>query len=330
VTDKSRSSSPLRAEMKIAIIDDYQSLALAVADWSAVQARAAVTVFTGAWRDEDEIAEKLAPFDVIVLLRERTAFPARLIARLPNLKLMAMTGTRTSTLDIDACKARGVMVVNTESNPPVATAELAFALILACARTLPRGHANVVAGKWQEGLPLGIPLDGKRLGIVGLGRLGAKVARYGNAFNMDVVAWSTNLSDEKATAAGARRVDKHELFATSDVVSIHYNLSDRSRGIVGADELRAMKPGAIFVNTARAALVDEAALMEVLRQGRIVAGLDVFDVEPLPAGHPLTTLRNVVLTPHLGFVVEDSIRTFYRQSVENILAYLDGKPIRVV
>ncbi len=313
---------------KIAIIDDYQELALASADWSRVSARADISVFTRPWRDEDEIAEKLAPFDIVVLLRERTPFPARLIERLPSLKVVAMTGNRTSTLDIAACKARGILVTHTESNPPIAPAELAFALILACARSLPRGHANVVAGRWQDGIPMGITLDGKRLGIVGLGKLGSKVARYGKAFNMDVVAWSTNLTDDVASAHGVRRVDKRTLFETSDVISVHLGLSDRSRGIIGSPELEAMKPGAIFVNTSRGPLVDEAALISALRSGRITAGLDVFDVEPLPAGHPFTTLRNVVLTPHLGFVDADSMKRFYTQSVENILAYLDGAPIR--
>jgi phosphoglycerate dehydrogenase-like enzyme len=315
---------------KIAILDDYQELALALADWSRVAARADITVFTRPWRDDDEIAAKLAPFHIVVLLRERTAFPARLIARLPNLKAVAMTGNRTSTLDLAACKARGILVTHTESNPPIAPAELAFALILACARSLPQGHANVVAGRWQDGIPMGIPLDGKRLGIVGLGKLGSKVARYGKAFNMDVVAWSTNLTDEKAAEHGATRVDKRTLFETSDAISVHYGLSDRSRGLIGAPELDAMKPGSIFVNTSRGPLVDEAALVAALRSGRIIAGLDVFDIEPLPAGHPFTTLRNVVLTPHLGYVVADTMKRFYTQSVENILAYLDGTPIRVV
>ena len=315
---------------QIAVIDDYQELARGLADWSAVDARADVTVFTRPWRDEEEIANKLAPFEVVVLLRERTAFPARLIERLPNLRMVAMTGNRTSTLDLAACKARGIVVVHTDSNPPVAPAELAFALILACARSLPLGHANVVAGRWQQGIPMGMPLDGKRLGVVGLGKLGARLAGYARAFNMDVVAWSANLTDEKAAAHGVRRVGKLELFETSDVISIHYGLSDRSRGIVGAAELQAMKAGAILVNTSRGPLVDEAALIDVLRSGRISAGLDVYDIEPLPAGHPFTTMRNVVLTPHLGYVVEETIRRFYAQSVENILAYLDGAPIRVV
>jgi phosphoglycerate dehydrogenase-like enzyme len=320
-----------RAERpKIAIIDDYQELALALADWSRVEARADITVFTRPWRDENEIAQMLAPFDIVVLLRERTAFPARLVARLPNLKMIAMTGSRTSTLDLAACNERGVLATFTESGPPVAPAELAFALILACARSLLQGHANVVAGKWQDGIPMGIPLAGKRLGIVGLGKLGSKVARYGKAFGMDVVAWSSNLTDDKAAEQGVTRVDKRTLFETSDAISVHYGLSDRSRGIIGAAELGAMKQGAIFVNTSRGPLVDEAALVAALRSGRIIAGLDVFDIEPLPAGHPLTTLRNVVLTPHLGYVVADTMKKFYTQSIENILAYLDGAPIRVV
>ena len=315
---------------KIAILDDYQDLALKLADWSGVQARADLTVFAKPWRDEDEIADKLASFDVIVLLRERTSLPAGLIARLPRLRVVAMTGNRTSTLDLAACKARGILVLHTESNPPIAPAELAFALILACARSIPRGHANVVAGQWQAGIPLGVPLDGKRLGIVGLGKLGSRVAGYGKAFNMDVVAWSSNLGDEKAAAQGVTRVDKRRLFETSDAISVHYGLSERSRGIIGAAELEAMKPGAIFVNTSRGPLVDEAALVSVLTRGRITAGLDVYDIEPLPPGHPFTTLPNVVLTPHLGYVVEDTMRRFYGQSVENLRAWLDGAPIRIV
>ncbi len=314
---------------RIAVIDDYQGIALSQADWSAVNARADITVFGKPWRDEDEIADKLAPFTIIVLLRERTAFPARLIGRLPNLKMIAMTGNRTSTLDLGACAARGIVVSHTDATHSHSTPELAFALILACARSLPHAHANAVAGRWQEGLPLGVTLAGKRLGIVGLGRLGSRVAHYGKAFDMDVVAWSTNLTDEQAASQGVRRVDKRMLFETSDVISVHLGLSERSRGIIGATEFGVMKQGAIFVNTSRGALVDAGALLAALQDGRVVAGLDVFDVEPLPAGHPLTLLPNVVLTPHLGFVVAESFGNFYTQSVENILAYLDGAPIRV-
>lgn len=315
---------------RIAILDDYQDLALGLADWSAVQARADLAVFRNAWRDEDDLVERLAPFHAIVLMRERTALPERVLARLPNLRLVAMTGRRTSTLDLAACKARGILVVCTESGTTVAPAELAFALILACARSVPQGHANVVAGRWQQDLPLGIPLAGRRLGLVGLGKIAAQVGVYAKAFGMDVVAWSANLTDERAAAGGAVRVDKRTLFETSDVVSIHYGLSERSRGIVGATELDAMKQGAILVNTARGPLVDEAALIDVLRRGRIVGGFDVYDTEPLPHGHPFTTLPNVVLMPHMGYVVEEAMRRFYAQSVENLLAYLDGAPIRVV
>lgn len=316
--------------LRIALLDDYQDLALRLADWSAVQARADLTVFRAAWRDEDDLVHKLAPFHVVVLMRERTAFPARVLARLPNLRVIAMTGKRTSTLDLAACKARGILVVCTDSGTTVAPAELAFALILACARSVPQGHANVVAGRWQQDLALGIPLEGKRLGLVGLGKIAVQVATYAKAFGMEVVAWSMNLTYDKAAAHGIARVDKRALFETSDVVSIHYGLSERSRGIVGAAEIEAMKPGAILVNTARGPLVDEAALIAALQRGRIVAGLDVYDVEPLPPGHPFTTLKNVALLPHMGYVIEDAMRRFYGQSVENILAYLDGAPIRVV
>lgn len=313
----------------VAIIDDYQGVALRCADWSPVTSRAGVTVFTRPWRDEDEIASTLAPFDIVVLMRERTAFPARLIERLPKLKLVAMTGHRTTTLDIDACTRRGIVVAHTTANPSSAPAELAFALILACARRLPQGDANVRRGAWEDGMPMGMPLEGRRLGIVGLGKLGTKVARYGLAFGMDVVAWSQNLTSDAAAAQGVRRVDKAELFATSDAISVHLALSDRSRGIVGAAEFALMKPGAIFVNTSRGPLSDETALLDALRAGRIVAGLDVFDVEPLPPGHPFTTLANVVLTPHLGYVVADTMALFYRDSVANVVAFLDGAPIRV-
>jgi phosphoglycerate dehydrogenase-like enzyme len=321
-------ADPLRPA--IAIIDDYQHVALQAADWSAVAQQADVRVFTQPWRDEDELVQALAPFAIVVLMRERTPFPARVIARLPRLAMIAMTGHRTSTLDLAACAQRGIVVANTSANPSSAPAELAFALILACARALPAAFANMAGGAWEEGVPMGVPLEGKRLGIVGLGKLGARIARYARAFDMDVVAWSQNLTDDAAAANGARSVGKTELFATADVVSIHLALSARTRGIVGRAELAALKDGAIFVNTSRGPLVDETALIDTLRAGRIVAGLDVFDVEPLPAAHPLRALPNVVLTPHLGYVVADTMARFYREAVENVLAYLQGAPIRVV
>ncbi len=315
---------------RVAVVDDTQHLARASADWSLLEGRAEVTILGSSFGDEDDAARQLAPFDILVPMRERTAFPASLIRRLPNLKLLAMTGVRAGSFDIPAFTAAGVLVCNTGIDTMAATAELAFALILACARTVPLADRTLRADGWHEGVPVGTVLSGTRLGIVGLGKLGSRVAGYGRAFGMDVVAWSQNLTEEAAAAAGARRVGKEELFSTSDVVSIHLVLSDRTRAVVGAAELAAMKPDAILVNTARGPLVDEAALISALGAGRIRAGLDVFDREPLPAGHPLRNLPNAVLTPHLGYGARHVFEQFYRESVENILAYLDGRPIRMV
>jgi len=314
----------------IAILDDYQKVALSSADWSALSRRARIKVFHEPWAGEDALAQALEPFEIIVLMRERTPFPASLIARLPRLKLIALTGTRTNTLDVDACTARGIVISHTSGNPSTATAELSFALILACARSLPQAFASMAGGRWEDGVPMGLPLAAKRLGILGLGHLGTEVARMGLAFRMEVVAWSENLTPERAASHGVRRVDKAELFATSDVVSLHLALSARTRGIVGRSELMAMKQGAILVNAARAGLVDGPALMSVLQSGRITAGLDVFDTEPLPPRHPLRGMANVVLTPHLGYVVNDVFAYYYRDVIEDIDAYLAGKPIRVL
>ena len=315
---------------RIAIIDDTQDLARSSADWSRLDGRAELTIMTTPFADEDEAASRLAPFDVIVPMRERTAFPASLVRRLPRLKLFTMTGLRAPTFDIPALTAAGVVVSNTGIDTTAATSELAFALIMACARTIPLADRVMRAGGWHEGVPFGTVLTGKRLGIVGLGKLGAKVAGFGRAFGMEIVAWSQNLDDAKAEAGGARRVAKDELFATADVVSLHLVLSERTRGIVGAAEFAAMKDGAILVNTSRGPLVDEAALVAELQRGRLRAGLDVFDREPLPPDNPLRSLPNVVLTPHLGYGAAHVFRQFYGDSLENILAWLDGAPIRVV
>lgn len=314
----------------VAILDDYQKVALASADWSSLAGRATITTFHDAWADEDACAAALEPFEVIVLMRERTPFPASLIARLPKLRLIALTGLRTNTLDIAECTRRGILITHTSGNPSTATAELAFGLIIACARALPRAFANMAAGGWEGDVPMGIPLAGKRLGILGLGLLGREVARMGLAFKMDVVAWSENLTAEAAAAHGVRRVEKAELFATADVISVHLVLSARTRQIVGQQELAAMKPGAILVNTSRAGLVDSAALLQAIMSRRITAGLDVFDTEPLPADHPLRRMPNAVLSPHLGYVVDAVFENFYRDVVENIVAWLDGRPIRVL
>jgi phosphoglycerate dehydrogenase-like enzyme len=312
---------------RVAILDDYQHVALQCADWGRLDAD--ITVFHEPWRDEDHAAAALAGFEIVSLLRERTKFPASLINRLPKLKLVSMTGHRTSTLDVAACTARGILVTYTSSPDSVATAELAIGLMISCARAISAADHNMKTGLFQDHLPLGIPLAGKRLGVVGLGKLGGQVARVGLAMGMDVVAWSQNLTAEAAAAKGARRVDKAELFTSSDVVSLHLALSDRSRGIVTAADLAALKPGGIFINTARAGLVDEAALLATLRAGRIIAGLDVYSVEPLPAEHPLRQLKNVVLTPHLGYLVEDALKHYLSHSAENIAAFLAGSPINV-
>jgi len=314
----------------IAILDDYQKVALASADWSALAAKATIQVFHDPWADEDAIAAALETFGIVVLMRERTPFPASLIARLPNLRMIALTGTRTNTLDIAACTERGILISHTAGNPSTAAAELAFALILACARALPHAFSNMAAGLWEDGIPMGMPLAGKRLGVLGLGHLGKEVARMGLAFRMEVLAWSQNLTAEAAAAHGCKLVGKKELFATADVVSLHLALSERTRAIVGRDELAAMKRGAILVNTARAGLVDQPALMDALHARKIIAGLDVYDREPLPSDHPLRNLPNAVLTPHLGYVVNDVFEHYFRDIIEDIDAYLLGKPIRVL
>ena len=318
------------ARPRVAIIDDYHGVALTSADWSAVEKLADVQVFRDPIGDEDALAKALAPFEVISLMRERTAFPGSLIARLPNLRLIAMTGNRTTTLDIETCTKQGVIISYTSTSPSAATAELALGLMLACARALPKADANMRNGAWQRELPMGMPLDGKRLGIVGLGKLGSRVTRYGKALGMEVVAWSQNLTDVAAEEKGAKRVEKAELFATANVVSVHLALSSRSRGIIGRTELSQMKDGAILINTARGPLIEERALLDELRTGRIAAGLDVYDIEPLPADHPLRSLPNVVLTPHLGYVVSDAFEHFYRESVKNVEAFLRSGPINVL
>jgi phosphoglycerate dehydrogenase-like enzyme len=315
---------------RIAVIDDTQDLARTSADWSPLVGRAEVVFMATPFADEDDAARQLEPFDVIVPMRERTAFPASLVRRLPNLKLFAMTGLRAGTFDIPSFTAAGIVVSNTGIDTTAATSELAFALVMACARTIPLADRVMREGGWHEGVPVGTVLAGKRLGILGLGKLGGKVAGFARAFDMEVVAWSPNLDEARAKAGGATLVGKRELFETSDVVSIHIVMSDRTRGIVGAEELAAMKDGAILVNTSRGPLVDEAALVAELTSGRIRAGLDVFDREPLQSDHPLRRLPNVVLTPHLGYGAAHVFRQFYSESVENILAWLDGKPIRVL
>ncbi len=319
--------------MKLAVLDDYQQLALKSADWDRLRKRGVeVSVFHEAFASRDEAAAKLAPFEVLVLMRERTPFPRELIDKLPKLKFMALTGLRSASLDLAACSARKVPVSNTRAGSTSAvTAEFCFLLMLAAARDLAKAGRNMREGRWHEGISGGIVLEGKRLGLVGLGKLGGRVAGYAKAFGMDVVAWSQNLTAERAAEAGARMVSKEELFRTADFVSIQLVLSDRSRGLVGAADLALMKPTAILVNTSRGPIVDEAAMLAALRSGKLGhAALDVYGMEPLPADHPLRKLDNVTLSPHLGYVSEDVYRTFWGDCVENVEAWLDGKPVRIL
>ena len=317
---------------KIAVLDDWQGVARASADWSALAKRAELVFFAEALGGEDAAASALASFDIILTMRERTPFPATLIERLPKLRMIGITGAYNRSLDVEACARRGIVVCNTgnASPAPYATAELALGLLLAAARAIPAADANVRAGRFQRGLPVGRGLAGKTLGVIGLGRLGARMARYAAALEMKVLAWSPNLTDARAQEAGARRVEKAELLAASDAVSLHMVLSPRSRGILGQDDLGLMKPGAILINTSRGPLVDEAALISAVQSGRIIAALDVFDQEPLPKDHPLLGASHAVLTPHLGYGVAETWREFYPRSVENALAFIDGAPIRVV
>ena len=315
---------------QIAVLDDYQRVALSMADWSRLGADCRVTVFDRNLRTVEEAAEALAGFDVICLLRERMAVPAELIARLPKLKLIVVTGTHNRTLDLAAAEARGVTVTHTRGGDSYyGTTELALGLMIACARRLAFEDRGMRQGLWQR--TLGMTLHGRTLGLLGLGRMGKRMAELGRALGMRVLAWSVNLTADRAEAAGATYVSKERLFRESDIVSIHLVLGERTRGLVGAAELTLMKPSAFLINTSRGPIVDEAALITALSENRIAgAGLDVYDVEPLPAEHPLHTLDNVMLAPHLGFVTEGTYRVFYEDMVECIAAWRAGAPVRLL
>jgi phosphoglycerate dehydrogenase-like enzyme len=316
---------------RVAVLDDWQGVARGAADWAPLQARAEVVFFSDAFADQDDAAAKLADFDIVLSMRERTPLPGSLINRLPKLRMLGMTGMRNASLDTAACTARGIVVCNTSGggNSEAATAELALGLLIAAARAIAVGDVNIRAGKFQEGVPVGYALQGKTMGVIGLGRLGSHMARYCKALNMNVLAWSQNMTPDKAVAAGATMVSKEELLSRSDAVSIHLVLSDRTRGLIGSADIARMKPGAILVNTSRGPIVNEKALIDAVTARKIVAALDVFDREPLPPNHPLRTAPNTVMTPHLGYGVHETWQGFYPQSVENALAFLDGKPVRV-
>lgn len=315
--------------MRLAILDDYAHLALRLADWSRVRSRCDIAVFDKPIPPEDR-ARVLAPFEIICHMRERMAMPGDLIEALPNLKFISVTGREHRTLDLGAAMRRGVVVSVSPSRGSGrhSTPELAWGLLLCAARYIAREDGLMRRGGWQN--TAGMTLCDKTLGVLGLGLTGKRVAEYGRAFGMEVIAWSQNLTAGAAAAVGVTRVDKNELFERSDALSIHVVLSERTRGLVGAAELALMKPTAVLVNTSRGPIVDEAALIDAIKRGRLrSAGLDVFDREPLPDDSPLRKLENVVLTPHLGYASEDAMRSFYEDTVDVVAAYLDGKPIRL-
>ncbi len=314
--------------MRVAVLDDYQSVAMEVADWSVLPAGTEVQTFSDHLHDIEAVAERLRDFEIVVAMRERTPFPRELLEKLPRLELLITTGSQNAAIDVEAARELGAIVCGTGSLG-FATAELTWGLILALARQIPREDRAIREGGWQ--VALGQGLQGRTLGIIGLGNLGTQVARIGAAFGMELVAWSQNLTEERAQAAGAELAPLEELLARSDVVTIHLKLSERTRGLIGASELEAMKQSAYIVNTSRGPIIDEDALVEALEAGAIAgAGLDTFDREPLPLDHPLRRLPNTVLTPHVGYVIEEGYRGYYGDAVEDIAAFLAGSPVRMI
>jgi phosphoglycerate dehydrogenase-like enzyme len=320
--------------MRVAILDDYQRVALASANWPDAE----ITVFTEHIERTEALVHALELFDVVVAMRERTPFTAERLGLLPALKLLVTTGMANASIDLDAARDRGITVCGTGGSP-AATAELTWGLILAVARHIPEedrylklaGSAGgaVISSAWQR--TVGTGLRGKTLGLVGLGNQGRQVAKIGRAFGMELIAWSQNLDPARAEKAHCTPVSKAELLARADVLTVHYKLSERSTGLIGAADLAQMKPTAFLINTSRGPIVDEDSLVAALRSGRIAgAGLDVYDVEPLPLSHPLRRLPNVVLTPHLGYVTDDTYQVFYGEAAEDIEAFVKGAPVRVL
>ncbi|MDP9007516.1 MAG: D-2-hydroxyacid dehydrogenase family protein [Pseudomonadota bacterium] len=310
-------------QMKIAVLDDYQGVALKMADWSAVMNRAHVAVFNDHLADPDAVVNRLLPYDIVCVMRERTPLQRGILERLPNLKLIASTGPRNASVDLEAAAAHGIKVVHTGyfGSP---TVELTWALILGSARHLAAEAAAVRNGEWQH--TIGDDLSGQTLGIIGLGNLGSGVAKVALAFGMNVIAWSQNLTAEKAVTAGATLVSKEELLRRSDLISIHLVLSERTRGLIGTRELSLMKPTARLINTSRGPIVVEADLIQALNTGRIAgAAIDVYDTEPLPANHPYRRTPHLLATPHIGYVSRALYGRFYRDTVSNIIAWLDTR-----
>jgi phosphoglycerate dehydrogenase-like enzyme len=311
---------------RLALLDDYQNIARSFADWDRLRGRVDVTMFADHLADEDALVARLAPFDAVALMRERTPLPRRVLERLPNLKLIATSGMWNASVDLEACEERGIPVCGTLAGGG-GTAQVTWALILALAQQVTVCDRDIRAGLWQTGI--GEALSGKTLGLIGLGRVGAKVAQAAPAFDMNVIAWSTNMTAEHASTCGAKRVERDELFALADFVSVHLVLGDRTRGLIGRPELARMKTTAFLINTSRGPIVQEPALIDALERRSIAgAGLDVYDVEPLPLDHPLRRLPNTVLTPHIGYMTRESYAVYYEQMLEDVEAWLDGVPIR--
>ncbi|HEY3918020.1 MAG TPA: D-2-hydroxyacid dehydrogenase family protein [Stellaceae bacterium] len=314
--------------MRVAILDDYQGVALRLADWKSLQPEVQVEAFPEHIADIDTLAKRLHTFECLVLMRERTPLRRPLIEKLPNLRLVITTGAQNASVDAAALAERGIVFCGTDGVGH-STAELTWGLILCLLRSIPHEDHALRQGRWQT--RIGYGAKGKTLGIIGLGRLGAMVAGYGKAFGMDVIGWSRSFTDARAAELGIKHVEKDALFERADIVTLHVNLNDSSRGLVGAAELGRMKPTAYLVNTSRGPVVEEAALLAALKARRIAgAAIDVYDVEPVSKGHPFFELDNVVVTPHLGYVIEENLRINYGSAVENIRAFLDGKPIRLV
>jgi phosphoglycerate dehydrogenase-like enzyme len=314
--------------MRLAVLDDYQGVALRSADWEAVQERCEISVFRNHLDGQDETVERLEPFEILCVMRERTPFPRAVLERLPHMKLLVTSGSRNAAIDMAAAREQGITVCGTGSTG-FATAELAFGFVIALARDLVNESKSLRDGGWQQGV--GRDLEGATLGILGLGRLGSRVAAYGNAFGMNVIAWSQNLEPEETAARGATWVERENLFADSDFLTIHLRLSQRSRHLVDAEALSLMKSSAFLINTSRGPIVDERALIEAVNNGEIAgAALDVFGKEPLPADHPLRNTAGILCSPHIGYVTENTYRDFYTGMVDAVSAYLDGDPINVL
>lgn len=314
--------------MRLAILDDYEGVALELANWDGLGPGFHVDVYRDNIREEDKLVERLLPYDVLVIMRERTRFPRSLIERLDNLKLLITTGKRNLAIDHAACREKGVVVCGTGSITTAAP-ELAWALILATSRRIPQHDRAVREGGW--GNTIGSSLSGKTLGVLGLGKVGSQVARVGLAFGMKVIAWSQNMTSRQAAEVGVVRVDKNEFFTTADVISIHVILSERTRCLVGTQEIGLMKSEACLINTSRGPIIEEKALIDALSEKRIAgAGLDVFEIEPLPPDHPFLNLSNVVVTPHIGYVTREGFEIYFRDACEDVSAWLSGNPIRVL